>query len=273
MIKGWLKQILYSVAPHWTARVMAPRSRAQAHAYLALHGYPERNDRLLAHFGNRILEGPFQGLALSPVARAEHLGPYVMGTYESELEPAWRRIFRGKFVQILDVGASFGFYAVGLARQFPAVTVDAFDIDWWARDATTAMAEVNAVKNVQIQGRCDPDWLMAHLNADALILSDCEGYEGELFCSRAIAALSTATMLIEVHDQAVPGVRRRLLDRLSSTHLVQEILSDPTPRPSPREIPCLPEKERPLVTTELREPQSWLACWPRNGTDAGLGGE
>ena len=52
------------------------------------------------------------------------------------------------FPQIVDVGAKFGYYAVGLARRYPAAAVVAYDVDWWARRACRRMAAANGVGNV-----------------------------------------------------------------------------------------------------------------------------
>jgi hypothetical protein len=61
--------------------------------------------------------GPFAAIDLTASADAEHLGPFLLGVYERELDGAWARIFRGEDTQILDVGAKFGYYAVGLFRN------------------------------------------------------------------------------------------------------------------------------------------------------------
>ena len=131
------------------------------------------------------------------MTRQELIGPCLLGTYEEELQPAWDAVFRGRYPQILDVGAKVGYYAVGLAARYPESRVLAFDIDPWARRAIAEMVAANRASNVEVLGACGPDWLAKHLAPGAFILSDCEGYEGELLCSAPIPNLATATLIIE----------------------------------------------------------------------------
>ena len=79
-----------------------------------------------------VLDGPFKGLLLPASAREEHIGPYLLGTYERELHGAWRKILTGQYNAVIDIGAKIGYYAGGLARHFPSTPSIAFDTDWWA---------------------------------------------------------------------------------------------------------------------------------------------
>ena len=78
------------------------------------------NQRLVAELGSQVLDGPFTGMTLSALSRAEHIGPYLLGTYEAELHDTWNRLLQREYSEFVDVGANFGYYAVGLARRFPA---------------------------------------------------------------------------------------------------------------------------------------------------------
>ena len=73
-----------------------------------------------------------------------------------------------------------------MAMLLPDVTVHAFDTSPIARRRCRAMAESNGVADrVRIDAFCDPDRLCAlPLGSRALIMSDCEGYEKELFTER-----------------------------------------------------------------------------------------
>src|SRR5947207_2615489 len=83
-----------------------------------------------------------------------------------------------------------------LVRHFPAASVVAFDTDWWARASVREMSKINETPNVTVKMFCSLSWLARHLEQGALVISDCEGCEAELFCGEAIAAFTTATLMI-----------------------------------------------------------------------------
>jgi hypothetical protein len=269
-MKEQIKGLLYKVAPRLTTELMSARARAHSHRVIASWGSGRVTRALVERYGSAVQEGPFAGMALTPMAHAEQLGPYLLGVYESELDGAWEIVFRGSYSRVIDIGSKFGYYAVGLARRFPDTPVVAFDTDWWARKAAREMAAANATPNVSVRGFCSPAWLAAHATEADLIVSDCEGYEAALFASETLPRLHAATLLIETHDCFVPGVSARLRADLSPTHAVVEY-SDGTGRREPTlPLDFLPERERQLAAHEVRPPQRWLLCLPRTGPNEAL---
>ncbi|MDB6041040.1 MAG: hypothetical protein JWM99_4881 [Verrucomicrobiales bacterium] len=269
-IKAAVKALLLGMFPHSAAQVFSVRSRAYSQAFLKEAGCVELNTKMLHSFGNRVLHGPFSGVVLSAETHCEHITPFLLGTYESELAEMWLSIFQRRFTQILDVGAKFGFYAVGLAQRFPEVPVVAFDIDPWARKAVHAMSRANGVK-VQVQGFCDPQWMCRHLKKNAFILSDCEGYEATLF-GADIPNADSATMLVELHEEVSPGVTRLLQVKYSCTHEISIIPAVGKPTKYPIELNGLSEEERTMAVSEYRAAeQCWMFFQPRSR--AGLNGK
>jgi hypothetical protein len=227
-------------------------------------GLVDLNARLLENLGNRVISGPFQGVALSSMTRKEHLGPFLLGTYEVELHPWWEEIFGHSFSQIIDVGSKFGYYAVGLARHFPDAEVFAFDIDPWAKRATREMIALNQTPNVSVLGFCSPEWLERELEPNALVVSDCEGYEKELFCGREVPNLSTAVMLIELHEAFSPGVTEALESRFVDTHHLRRISAHTENPVAPVTLDFLSEADAGRSTSEIRSPQEWMLFVPRS---------
>jgi hypothetical protein len=270
-VKQFVKRCLYTIAPRWTTALMSARARAHAHRVVAGWGCGPLNRQLFAQFGGVVQEGPFAGLTLIARTQAEQIGPYLLGVYESELDEAWATVFRGSYTQIVDVGAKFGYYAVGLARRYPGAAVVAFDTDWWARAAVREMAVANGTGNVAVKGFCGPEWLARHTQAAALLVSDCEGYEAVLFGPGTLPRLRTATLIIETHDCLVPGVTDRLRTAFGETHTVRVYGPDGVRRASTRPLDFLSESERPLAVQEVRPPQSWLLCLPQAGPNQVLG--
>ena len=226
-------------------------------------GLFDLNQRLIREAGDRVIDGPFKGLRLPLASHREHVGPYLLGTYEAELFPWWERLLRQTFAQVIDVGSNFGFYAVALARHFPSVPVVAFDTDWWARRTTRETAKANAARNVTVRGFCSPAWLAAHLESNALIVSDCEGAEGQLFCSRWVPRFASATFVIELHDSFVPGVGEAIFNRFRATHSIDEVAATEARGPSSPRWSLTGEEIR-RVAQEARGAQKWLLLTPRS---------
>ena len=262
VLKHAARSLLYLAVPRWAAAIMSARSRRHSHRLLATWGYTELNEKLTSHLGRQVVGGPFADMLLTSSADAEHLGPFLLGVYESELDGAWARVFRREYTQILDIGAKFGYYAVGLARRYPRASVVAFDPDRWARKALREMISANHVLNVRVERFCSADWLVRNLHPSAFIMSDCEGYESQLFVPRVLATLRGATLLIEVHEDQARGITARLEELFSATHSVQ-VLGTDSPRRAPDvSLSFLTEEEQRLATHEIRGPQAWLLCLP-----------
>lgn len=262
-IKKTLKALLFAIAPQSAVALFSARARAHSHRVVESWGCLEINQQLIAKFGEVVQSGHFSGLVLSPMTRREHLGPFLLGTYESELDNAWEVILRGRYSQIIDVGAKFGYYAIGLARLFPETPVVAFDTDAWARKASREMAVANGVPNVVVRGFCSTPWLLTELRESAFIISDCEGYEGELLASVPIPQLSSATMLIELHEEMRPGVTEQIRARFEASHDILAVGQGR--RESTQDLGFLTEKQRHLATHEVRGAQSWILCTPKAG--------
>jgi hypothetical protein len=269
-VKALVKALLYRIAPRGTAALISARARAHSHRVVSGWGGRAVADKLLERFGDRVQEGPFAGLQLTRAACAEQVGPYLLGTYESELDEAWAVVFRGSYVQIVDIGAKFGYYAVGLARRYPDASVVAFDTDWWARKAVAGMAAANGTRNVEIKSFCSPEWLGSHLRPASLIVSDCEGYEAALFAPSVVASLRSVTLIIETHDQMVPGVTESLRRMFGDTHVVRAFGHGHVRRSTTRALDFLTDAERQLAVQEVRSPQIWLLCLPTTGPNQSL---
>ncbi len=261
-LKTIIRNFLGTIAPQTLTAIQSARSRKHSHRLVREWGLQDLNLKLIERYGSKVISGPFVGMTLTEMTHLEHLGPFLLGSYESELHPWLERIALRQYSQILDVGAKFGYYAVGLARRMPTSKVIAFDTDWWARTATAEMATANSVPNVVPSGFCSPRWLNRHLLPNAFLFSDCEGYEGVLFEQARTTALDTATLLIEIHDELVVGVGASLRVRFARTHTVESVLSQPR-EPIPELLEFLTPAEAASASREYRGPQEWLLFTPR----------
>lgn len=256
-MKSVIKAAMFKLFPRVATQIFSARARAYSHRLVRELGCAALNEKLLRRFGDRVLYGPFAGMVLSPETRREHLAPFLLGIYESELDQVWRSIFQMEFSLVIDVGAKFGFYAVGLAKQFPGRKIIAFDTDPWARRATKEMSAANGVQ-VEVRSFCSPQWLRNHLPKGAFIFSDCEGYEATLFGSNEVPNLQSATMLIEIHEELSPGVTDLLREKFARSHEVTVIPAQPKQTKTLPELASLNEAEQVMAISEYRPINQ---CW------------
>ena len=230
------------------------------------------SDRLAARHKHdpSVLAGPFQGLAYPQLDSAgSTLLPKLLGTYESELHPVIRSLTGLKFSVIVDIGCAEGYYAVGLSRLFPTAKVFAYDISPKARDLCAAMAQVNGAGNIAVRGFCDRNELLALPTADPhLVLSDCEGYEKELFDRAVIEHLRSSYFIIELHDFKDRAISRMIPPLFSATHKVEIISSVPDREKAARYRSAFlyncDSFEREVAFAENRpEIMQWLVARPR----------
>lgn len=261
MLKEAVKKVLGRVAPEWFATVQAVRGRRLSHRLFREWGLAELSRKLVAEHGPVVRSGPFAGMVLTPATLAEHIGPFLLGTYEAELHPALTRITARPPALIVDVGAKFGYYAVGLARLFPGTPVHAYDTDPWARRATREMAAGNGTPGVRTFGFCTPETLSRTLVAGSFVFSDCEGYEAVLFPHLRTPAADASTFLIEVHEPAAPGVSAALRERFRATHRCEVIRPDGAAHGSVFADALSPE-DREAATREVRGEQEWHVYEP-----------
>lgn len=175
-----------------------------------------------------VRHGVFRGLRF-PHVRSVSAGlfPKLLGTYEREVQPVLEAICSQKYSEIVNVGCAEGFYAVGLAMRLPQAKVFAFDTNEEAKLFCRQMAELNNVGNRVVLGSfCDPAVLNSiPFTGRSLIVSDCEGYEKQLFTPEIVKLLAPHDVLIEVHDDVDINISTLLRDRFASTHRIESILS------------------------------------------------
>ena len=247
---------LARLVPAWLrVPLAARRARRHSHDLNDAWGVSALSGKLLSALGDRVQAGPFEGLRIPHAAAREHLGPYLLGTYERELHPYWASIRHKRIPLIVNVGAKFGYYAVGLHRLLQAPVI-AYDADSWARRMIAETAELNQVE-VAIRGACRRGDLAA-LPPASLVVIDCEGCERGLLQPPLPHGLAAAHIVVELHDfTAEDG---DLLEALRSTHATLVVPS--MEAPPPPDLPFLSEHERKLSVEETRPPQQWLICTP-----------
>lgn len=225
-------------------------------------------NRLLAMSGGRVMSGPFAGMQLMGYPAA----PELLGSYEYELFDAMRELAARPFHTVVNVGARYGYYAIGLARMMPSVRVLGYEGDAEARGLFAAAVAANGVGDrVQVGGFCDvPDLTAALGTGDGVLLvCDIDGGEVPLLDPAKVPVLSRTTMLVECHGPADTPTEPVMVMRFLPTHDVRKIelttrvlaqlpagVGEPWRSRMPRELEALMQEHRTL-------PQSWLVLTPR----------
>ena len=221
----------------------------------------------------RIKSGPFAGMRYGPNAVCSSLLPKLLGTYEKELAG-----FIGQFPVFdlaIDVGAAEGWYAVGLLYRHKTRAVVAFELGEEGRKICRENAERNGVAGqIEIRGGCAAGDLQLLLRAcrekrqRVLIISDCEGFENELFSGETLKLRGQAWLMIETHGLQTPI---NLMQKFGASHAVTRIQRARRLRsdielppggwlPWLLKIPFLPR----LLMSERRGPgNEWLVAIPK----------
>lgn len=175
-----------------------------------------------------VLQGKFAGMRYASIeAACSAILPKLLGTYESELDEVFESVFKRSYDIIADVGCAEGYYAVGLARRFSSSQIYAFDIDPRAQRLCGDNASLNGVSGrVEVGGGVNAEQLAATVRGRrALVICDCEGFEGSLFTESTVAAYNVSDLLIETHDFIESGLCQRISSLFSKTHRVQVVHS------------------------------------------------
>jgi hypothetical protein len=204
-----------------------PRSLRQALSPL-LHLRRSLVQREALHYAaGAVISGPFEGMRFQSAPLSL---PIVLGTYEIELHDIFQRLKGRPFSRIIDIGAAEGYYAVGAALWNANVSVTAFEANDGYHKSIRHLAESNNILDrIEIRGLCQISDLKAM--GDALIGSfmivDIEGFEKELLNPQEVTQLIHATILVEIHDNFVPGCGSSIRQRFQHSHNISSFTSRP----------------------------------------------
>lgn len=191
------------------------------HTYLA-YGIKKKLDQ-------RVISGPFKGMKFN-LDMPYHWSflPMFLGTYELEIHPAFAKLSTFQFDQIINLGASEGYYAVGMALKWPEATIYAFESEDTYLTKINKIARDNLVSDrVHIRGRCNSGDLINLLKPDksTLLMIDVEGEEINLLDPQVIDELRQTTILTEVHDICVPECTKIIEERFQDTHNISKYIA------------------------------------------------
>ena len=247
-----------------------PENPDQAVVYELLRLLSRWRSQMLANTyihlqGRRIWSGPFQGMDYVEHATEGALVPRLIGTYESELHPHLAAFAEAGLDCVVDVGCAEGYYAVGLARMMPDVTVYAYDIDEKARAACAELARRNGVTDrVIIGGEFKPDGFEAFAGKRVLVLVDTEGAEVDILQPQLSPSLASMSLIVETHDVYRRGALDTMLQRFSGTHDIVRVDQQPKTFEMPPFLKPMTHLDQLLAVWEWRaRPTPWLVMRPK----------
>jgi precorrin-6B methylase 2 len=163
------------------------------------------------------------------------------------------------------VGCAEGYYAVGLARMMPDVTVYAYDIDAKARAACAELAEKNGLSDrVIVGGEFAPDGFEAFAGRRMLVMVDAEGAELDILQPALSPALAGMNVIVETHDLYRPHALATMAERFAPTHDIVRVDQQPKTFDMPPWLRELPHLDQLLAVWEWRiQPTPWLVMTPR----------
>jgi precorrin-6B methylase 2 len=219
----------------------------------------------IAQEGAKITGGPFAGMDYVTQATEGPLISRLLGTYESELHPYFEAIASKGIDCVVDVGCAEGYYAVGLARLMPDVTVYAYDIQENAQRVCADMAARNGVADrVIVGGELKPDGFEAFAGKRVLVIVDTEGAEVDILQPAKSPALAGMSIIVETHDLFRTGAMATMLERFSPTHDIVRVDQGPKTFDMPAWLKPLPHLDQLLAVWEWRaQPTPWLVMTPR----------
>lgn len=207
------------------------------------------------HFDYMVQAGPFKGMRYTRDAvLTRHATPALLGQYECQLYPYLMQLL-DQHAKVIDIGHAEGYYAVGTARLGKDVT--AFDASSHERRICSGVAAANEAP-VDIRRWCTSrDLIDVASPSGALIISDIDGGELDLFSIAAIGALRHCDLIIEMHG-ANSEDNTPFVQRFKDTHRTQVI---PCPEVSsvPPSLSFL-GADAPRMAAEYRGFQEWLVA-------------
>lgn len=223
------------------------------------------DDYVFAEANGTVQSGPFTGMTMCRdlAWKEARLAPLVLGCYEEELHGVLeQQIARLKGWQrnphIVVVGASEGYYAIGLKLRVPKADVYALDIDDDALAICRRNADLNGVELI-IGAPLDEVF-----RAPDLIVMDCEGAEIAYLDFEKFPALAAAHIIVEIHNFPGRKTDDLLLERFRGTHRIDLLVEGPRNPNRFKELVQMSSDQRWLAISENRPClMGWFSMTPR----------
>jgi hypothetical protein len=251
-----LARTLKPIVPHPLYRsIQMNAARRHANRWLDSVGVFPLAVKAAERFAYTVQAGPFTGMRYTRSALlSRHATPALLGVYERQLYP-FLEMARRRCDLVVDIGSAEGYFAVGLAQSGKRVI--AFDADPHERKICKEMAAANHLADrVEVRSWCSPGMLIGLVKERrALIISDIDGGELDLFTPEVISAIRHCDLIVEMHgkdaEENAPFIRR-------FDGSAVKILGHPPADPAAIERLSFLAQDAARMATEYRSFQQWL---------------
>jgi hypothetical protein len=176
---------------------------------------------IIASHETHVLQGPMQGLEYVANASEGCLAARLIGCYEQPLLPFVEEAINTDYINVVNIGCSDGYYAVGMARRMPKSKMWAYDINPAAQDACRELAQKNDVsERIEIGALFGPEDFAQFADEKTLVMCDIEGAEQELLDPQLAPDLAGMDIIVESHECIIKGLTQTLIGRFSVTHKI-----------------------------------------------------
>lgn len=187
---------------------------------------------VLDKIGPKVYSGPFKDMDLIKETLNGSVLPKLLGAYEWELQDAVEDAITKPYKNIINIGCSFGYYAVGFARRMPNTNILAHDIEKNCQVLCKAMAKENKVLDqVTVGGLFKGEDFEKFADEETLVFMDIEGGEQELLNPQKYPALQKMDIIVELHDCITPNLSATIPKLFEETHNIQVLPNVPKPFP------------------------------------------
>jgi hypothetical protein len=219
---------------------------------------------LLKETGGMVFGGPFSTMKLDAALALGRDPRFIVGSYEQEVHDVVNDVIASAPANVIDIGSAYGYYAVGFATKIANTRITAFEAveeQHWKQ--LGELARINGVSDKIVQrGRCTPEALVEVCREGSFVLSDCEGAEAELCDPGRVPALTTCTILIELHEFNANRLLATLVERFRRSHTIR-IIEESARNPSRyRILKQLPPRWRAVAIEEAK----WVGDEPPRTT-------
>ena len=215
----------------------------------------EISSTLLNKYGYSVQAGPFKGMKIPQTKEFGSIHPSkLVGAYELEIYPFIDKIIKKSPETILNIGASSGYYTVGLALCLPKAKVYSYDIDPTPLSVCKNFVNYNDLTNVEYGELCSHETISSLNGEKALLFLDCEGAEIEILEPEKCKGLLNYDILVETHDHIIANISETLRKRFSNSHNIYEIEQKNRKVSDFPLLEHLSQKQKELALNEFRNP-------------------
>ncbi len=216
--------------------------------------------------GGHVYQGPFKDMKiLHKFSWGDgDCASKLLGLYECELFDDIEMSIEEEPDMILNIGCAEGYYGIGLAQRTGSTTV-LFDVNETAINIARENAQANGVNRIMFSTTCTIEEYRSFLinPKNPFIFMDCEGAEEDILDLEKIPELAKTTIMVESHDCNRPGLTLKLIDRFSSTHVIN-VIKQGNKNPYLEIIDDLDDYDKMLLCVEARpSTMYWLHMTPK----------